>query len=108
MQEQRKMDASVRRSRMAHRAYFTEPTLSKSFPQKLKWAASQEAVTLPWLSAHSIRTGIGGDTSIVDPPPRLSRINFIAPTLFQFGTIPCQNALRSLTLSSPKCYFNWF
>jgi hypothetical protein len=45
-------------------------------PRNLKWAASQEAVTLPWLSAHSIRIGIGGDSYIVDPPPRLSRINF--------------------------------
>src|ERR1019366_372626 len=45
-------------------------------PRNLKWAASQEAVTLPWLSAHSIRTGIGGDTYIVDPPARLSRVNF--------------------------------
>jgi hypothetical protein len=44
-------------------------------PENLKWADSQEAVTLPWLSAHSIRIGIGGDSYIVDPPPRLSRIN---------------------------------
>src|SRR5208337_513889 len=44
--------------------------------RNLKWAASQEAVTFPWLSAHSIRTGSGGDTYIVDPPVRLSRINF--------------------------------
>src|ERR1039457_1094700 len=43
----------------------------------LKWAASQEAVTLPWLSAHSIRTRIGGNASIVDPPSRLSRSNSI-------------------------------
>jgi hypothetical protein len=42
---------------------------------KLKWAASQEAVTLPWLSAHSIRTGIGGDTSMLNPAGRLSRTN---------------------------------
>ena len=49
-------------------------------PQNLKWAASQEAVTLPWLSAHSIRTRIGGDTYIVDPPAGLSRINFQPPT----------------------------
>ena len=40
---------------------------------KLKWAASQEAVTFPWLSAHSIRKGIGGDTYIVNPGERLSR-----------------------------------
>jgi hypothetical protein len=59
----------------------------------LKWAASQEAVTLPWLSAHSIRTGIGGDNYIVDSPPRLSRIKFRAfpgkkIDLFQFEKIP--------------------
>jgi hypothetical protein len=45
-------------------------------PRNAKWAASQEAVTFPWLSAHSIRTGIGGDIYIVFPSPRLSRINF--------------------------------
>ena len=44
------------------------------FLRKLKWAASQEAVTLPWLSAHSIRTGIGGDVLMVDPLPRLSSV----------------------------------
>ncbi|SPE44150.1 hypothetical protein SBA7_30041 [Candidatus Sulfotelmatobacter sp. SbA7] len=47
--------------------------------ENLKWAASQEAVTFPWLSAHSIRTGIGGDTSIVAPPVGLSRANFPCP-----------------------------
>jgi hypothetical protein len=59
--------------------------------QKLKWAASQEAVTLPWLSAHSIRTGIGGDISIVILPSRLSRINF-----HQIGHFVAKD-------SAPKC-----
>jgi hypothetical protein len=66
-------------------------------PENLKWAASQEAVTLPWLSAHSIRTGIGGDTYIVDPPPRLSRSNFQTPTSwFQSGENSHANALQSI------------
>ena len=76
-----------------------------------KWAANQEAVTFPWLSAHSIRTGIGGDIYIVFPPIRLSRINFHSRNCFnlrQFhGKMP-QNAPPRLTLCSPKCYFNWF
>jgi hypothetical protein len=42
----------------------------------LKWAASQEAVTFPWLSAHSIRKGIGGDIYIVNPAARLSRTSW--------------------------------
>jgi len=41
-------------------------------PRKLKWAGRQEAVTFPWLSAHSIRKGIGGDTFIVNLAGRLS------------------------------------
>jgi hypothetical protein len=53
--------------------------------RKLKWAASQEAVTFPWLSAHSILKRIGGDTTIVNPQSRLSRTNFrylkLAPEL---------------------------
>jgi hypothetical protein len=44
---------------------FPESFTRKS-PQS-KWADNQEAVTLPWLAAHSIRTGIGGDTSMLDP-----------------------------------------
>jgi len=28
----------------------------------IKWAGNQEAVTVPWLSAHSILSWIGGDT----------------------------------------------
>jgi hypothetical protein len=39
---------------------------------QIKWAASQEAVTLPWLSAHSILKRIK-DGFIVDLPVRLSR-----------------------------------
>jgi hypothetical protein len=58
--------------------------------QTLKWAVSQEAVTFPWLSAHSIRTGIEGDTYIVDPQGRLSRGNFQLQ-LVQFGKIPRAN-----------------
>jgi len=42
---------------------------------KLKWAASQEAVTFPWLSAHSILKRIGGDSYIVDLLNRMSRTN---------------------------------
>jgi hypothetical protein len=45
--------------------------------RKLKWAASQEAVTFPWLSAHSILKRIGGDTYMVDPQIRLSRTKFL-------------------------------
>ena len=60
----------------------TDASLIDDFGQKqskpLKWAASQEAVTLPWLSAHSIRTRIGGDTYMVVREPRLSRINSIS------------------------------
>ena len=36
----------------------------------IKWAASQEAVTIPWLSAHSIRKGIEGDTHNGTPANR--------------------------------------
>lgn len=32
-------------------------------------------MTLPWLSAHSIRTGIGGDSFILILETRMSRIN---------------------------------
>src|SRR5437763_9043304 len=32
-----------------------------------KWADDQEAVTLPWLPAHSILNWIGGDISMLDP-----------------------------------------
>jgi hypothetical protein len=32
-----------------------------------KWAGDQEAVTLPWLPAHSILNWIGGDISMLDP-----------------------------------------
>jgi hypothetical protein len=49
---------------------------AKSREPKLKWAASQEAVTFPWLSAHSIRKRIGGDNYIVVPSDALSRDNF--------------------------------
>ena len=55
------------------------------FRGNLKWAASQEAVTLPWLSAHSIRTGIGGDSYMLNPQPRLSRINFRPSISFPVG-----------------------
>jgi hypothetical protein len=34
-------------------------------PPQFKWAGNQEAVTLPWLSAHSILSWIGGDISMV-------------------------------------------
>ena len=34
-------------------------------PPQIKWADNQEAVTLPWLSAHSILSWIGGDISMV-------------------------------------------
>jgi hypothetical protein len=44
--------------------------------RKIKWAASQEAVTFPWLSAHSIRKRIGGDNYMVAPFDALSRDNF--------------------------------
>jgi len=58
------------------RHIFADSFPREEVPENSKWAASQEAVTFPWLSAHSIRTGIGGDAYIVFPPPRLSRINF--------------------------------
>src|ERR1022692_4518859 len=58
----------------------------------LKWAASQEAVTLPWLSAHSIRTRIGGDSYMLNPPARLSRINFPPSTWFHLDRIPAKRA----------------
>ena len=45
-----------------------------SLRKKLKWAARQEAVTFPWLSAHSIRKGIGGDTYMVNLAEGLSSI----------------------------------
>jgi hypothetical protein len=60
------------------------------FPQN-KRAASQEAVTLPWLSAHSIRTGIGGDAYIVGRLTRLSR-NFLPHCLFHSWKILFQKA----------------
>jgi hypothetical protein len=33
----------------------------------IKWANDQEAVTFPWLPAHSILKWIGGDISMLDP-----------------------------------------
>lgn len=73
--------------------------------QKLKWAASQEAVTFPWLSAHSIRKRIGGDSYIVDPSDALSRDNFRD---FKLELTPAQKAVESLTLLPPGCYFDGF
>jgi hypothetical protein len=70
---------------------------------ELKRAASQEAVTLPWLSAHSIRTGIGGNVLIVDPPVRLSSLTFVGLLSFPFGNFPGKKALQSLTPPSLQC-----
>jgi hypothetical protein len=52
---------------------------SQRYLRKLKWAGSQEAVTFPWLSAHSILKRIGGDTFMVVPFAQMSRAssNFV-------------------------------
>ncbi len=74
---------------------------------KLKWAASQEAVTFPWLSAHSIRKGIGGDTYIVNLAERLSSANCrsnlprpkaIPRRIFQSHKFPAQDPLSIDTI----------
>ena len=41
---------------------------------KIKWASYQEAVTFPWLPAHSILKWIGGDTYMLDPLPPMSSL----------------------------------
>ena len=67
---------------------------------KLKWAASQEAVTFPWLSAHSILKRIGGDGFIVDLPVGLSRTTSRSRDGTRRATLP---SAAALTLSSPEC-----
>ncbi|PYX31033.1 MAG: hypothetical protein DMG80_10905 [Acidobacteria bacterium] len=62
-------------------ANFYRLPVSLILVRKLKWAASQEAVTFPWLSAHSILKRIGGDINIVNPEIRLSRTIFLDPKL---------------------------
>ena len=47
-----------------------------SYPVKFKWAGNQEAVTVPWLSAHSILNWIGGDNSMLDPFPQEVKRSF--------------------------------
>jgi len=76
------------------------PRPNKKWPKKLKWAASQEAVTIPWLSAHSIRKGIGGDTYILNLTQPLSRASCRMKNSFLPLAAMCA---RALTLSLPEC-----
>jgi hypothetical protein len=68
--------------------------------QTIKWAASQEAVTIPWLSAHSIRKGIEGDTHNGTPTdPNVK--DYLAGNFETRNS--CAKPTERLTLNAPEC-----